>query len=227
MANQSTLVVDTGRQTGAAATRRLRRDGKVPGVVYGLAEEPTPIAVVYSDLRVALTSDAGLNALLSLDVDGTTQLCLLKELQRHPVRDEVTHVDFLRVDPNQEIEVSVPIQLTGEAREVVNANGMVDQTMFTLDVYSLPTAIPNELTADVTELIVGDSVRVADIALPAGVRTEVDEEEAVAIGVVTRSTLEAMRADEEAAALADEEGLTAAATEGDAEEGDGDGDGED
>jgi len=121
------------------------------------------------------------------------------------VRDEVVHVDFIRIDPNQEIQVDVPIVLTGEAKKVEQASGMVDQNLFSLSIYAKPSAIPNELEADVSELDVGDSVRVEDLQLPTGVRTEVDAEETVAVGTVTRSTIESM-AEEEAAEAAAEEG---------------------
>ena len=104
---------------------------------------------------------------------------------------------------------------------------MVDQSMFTLSVYSRPDNIPTELTADVTELDVNETITVADVALPEGVRTEVDPEESIASGVVTRSTLEAMRAEEEAEAAALLEGEEGEAGEAGAGEGDDGGDGGD
>ena len=180
------LQAELGREQGSSATRRLRRENKIPGVLYGLGQDPVSLAVMYGELRAALSTDAGLNQLISLDLDGDQQLSIVKELQRHPVRDEVTHVDFLRVDPNQEIAVDVPIIMEGDARKVTDENGMVDQAMFTLTVLATPTTIPNEVTVDISDLEVNDSVRVSDIVLPSGVRTEVDPEEAVAIGTVTR-----------------------------------------
>lgn len=207
------LQAELGRELGSSATRRLRRENKIPGVLYGLGDEPVSVAVAYGELRAALSTDAGLNQLINLDLGGDKALSIVKELQRHPVRDEVIHVDFLRVDPNQELSVEVPIILLGEARKVTDESGMVDQTLFALEVLATPTTIPNELTVDISDLEINESVRVADIALPAGVRTEVDPEEAVAVGTVTRSTLESMAADE--AAEAGEE------AEGDAGEGDG------
>ncbi len=199
---------DVGRELGSSASRRLRREGKIPGVIYGLDIDPLSLAVEYGDLRQALTTDAGLNALIQLNVGEEQQLSIVKDLQRHPFRDEVIHVDFIRIDPNAEIEVEVPIVLEGEAKKVTDESGMVDQTLFSLTVLSSPNSIPNELTVDISELEINESVRVADISLPAGVRTEVDEEEAVAIGTVTRSTMEAM-AEEEAAEAASEEGADA------------------
>jgi len=219
MTNQVALRATTNRLQGSRENRRLRRTGQLPGVVYGLGLDTQPVAVDYREARGALTTDAGLNAILNLDVDGDQQLCIVKEVQRHPVRDEVIHVDFLRVDPNVEVEVDVPIVLTGEAREVANENGMVDQSLFTISVYAKPMSIPNELEVDISALTVGDSIRVGDVPLPDGVRAATDADEAVAVGMVTRSTLEAMAAEEAAlaaAAAAEEGGEAPAAADGDA-----------
>ena len=201
------LVLNTEEKTtiGSRSSRRLRRDGKVPGVLYGLGQDPEIFSVDYGDLRGALTTDAGLNALIQLSVNGTNQLSILKSLQRHPVKDEVIHVDFVRIDPNQELAVEVPIVLEGVAKKVTDQNGMVDQTMFYLSVLSLPDSIPNELTADVSELEINDAIRVSDVVLPEGVRTEVDPEEAIAVGTVTRSTMESMAAEEASEVEGDEE----------------------
>ena len=201
------LVLNTEEKTtiGSRSSRRLRRDGKVPGVLYGLGQDPEIFSVDYGDLRGALTTDAGLNALIQLSVNGTNQLSILKTLQRHPVKDEVIHVDFVRIDPNQELAVEVPIVLEGVAKKVTDQNGMVDQTMFSLSVLSLPDSIPNELTADVSELEINDAIRVSDVVLPEGVRTEVDPEEAIAVGTVTRSTMESMAAEEASEVEGDEE----------------------
>lgn len=201
------LVLNTEEKTtiGSRSSRRLRRDGKVPGVLYGLGQDPEIFSVDYGELRGALTTDAGLNALIQLSINGTNQLTILKTLQRHPVKDEVIHVDFVLVDPKQELAVEVPIVLEGVAKKVTDQNGMVDQTMFSLSVLSLPDAIPNELTADVSELEINDAIRVSDVILPEGVRTEVDPEEAIAVGTVTRSTMESIAAEEASELEADEE----------------------
>ena len=199
------LVLDTqdDRELGSRSSRRLRREGRVPGVLYGLGQDPLTFSVDYGELRGALTTEAGLNALIQINVGGSAQLSILKNLQRHPVKDEVIHVDFVRVDPNKELEVEVRLTLEGDAKKVTDQNGMVDQTMFSLSVLSLPDSIPNELSVDVSDLEINDSVRVGDIQLPEGVRTEVDLEETVAVGTVTRSTMESIAA-EEAAEAAEE-----------------------
>ncbi len=208
------LTASTGRLQGTRATRRLRREGKVPGVVYGLGADPVAVSVEYAELRGVLTTEAGLNGLIALEVDGGSQLCIVKELQRHPVRGEVNHVDFIRLDPDVEVAVEVPIVLLGQAKKVLDENGMVDQPMFSLLVLSKPDAIPNELTVDVSDLEVGSSIRVGDVALPAGVRTEVDLDDAVAVGTLTRSTLEAIAEEEAAEAEAEAEAAGEAGDEG-------------
>ncbi|MBH99383.1 MAG: 50S ribosomal protein L25 [Acidimicrobiaceae bacterium] len=196
------LTADTSRITGTRSSRRLRREGRVPAVVYGLSQDPVSIDVAWPDLRQALTTDAGVNAVIHLDLGGDRQMSIVKDIQRHPVRRDVTHVDFLRIDPKQDVTVDVPIVMVGEAKEVTDADGMVDQNLFTLTVNSAPDSIPNELEVDISGLTIGDSLRVADIALPSGVTTDVDLEETVAVGMITRSTLEAMAAEEAAEAEA-------------------------
>ena len=214
------LTAHTGRITGTRSSRRLRREGMVPAVVYGLGADPVSVAVEWPALRKALTTDAGVNALLTLDIEGDQQLSIVKDIQRHPTRRDVIHVDFIRLDANAEVEVEVPVILIGDAKKVTDVSGMVDQTMFALSVLSKPNAIPTELPVDISELEVGEAIHVSDVALPEGVRTEVDGEETIASALVTRSTLEAMRADEAADAEDGEEGAAAPADGGDSEGGD-------
>ena len=217
------LTATTGRLTGTRSSRRLRSEGLVPAVLYGLSEDPVSISVDWPELRKALSTDAGTNALITIDVEGTKQLSIVKDIQRHPTRRDVLHVDFIRLDPNADVEVEVPLILTGEARKVHQVSGMVDQTAFTLSVFSKPDNIPTEVTADVSELEVGETITVGDVQMPEGVRAAADAEETVASAVVTRSTIEAMRA-EEAADAAAEAGESAEGASADGEGGD---DGED
>jgi large subunit ribosomal protein L25 len=192
----------TGRELGTRPSRRLRRCGRVPAVVYGMGSAPLTVSVDRTDLRAALNTEAGLNALITLDVEGGRQLSIVKDLQRHPVRRDVLHVDFLRIDPDQEVEVDVPLILTGEAKKVTQASGMVDQVMHHLRVLAKPADIPVEVTADVSGLEVGSSLRVSDIGLPAGVTPAGDADATFAVGLITRSTKEYLRqlkAEEEAA----------------------------
>ena len=209
------LSAETSRTTGTRSSRRLRREGRVPAVVYGLSQDPVSIDVDWPELRRVLTTDAGVNAVIHLEFGGEKQMSIVKDIQRHPVRRDVTHIDFLRIDPKQDVTVDVPVVMVGEAKEVTDADGMVDQNMFSLSVSAAPDNIPNELEIDISDLTVGDSKRVGDISLPIGVTTEVDPEETVAVGMITRSTLEAMAAEEAAEAAAAAEGEFAEGAEGD------------
>ena len=118
------------------------------------------------------------------------------------MRRDVLHVDFIRVDPAREAVVDVPIVFVGEAEEVTNNDGMVDQNLFALTISSTPGNIPTEIEIDISALTIGDALRVGDLVLPEGVTTELDPDDAVAVAMITRSTLEAMAAEEEAAAAA-------------------------
>ena len=198
------ISVTTDRPLGSRSARRLRAEGKVPAVVYGLGEDSVPVSVDWSDLRRALTTDAGLNALITLDVDGEQQLSIIKDLQRDPVRRNVTHVDFIRIDREAEIQVEVPIVLTGQAEAVEREDGTVAHLMFTILVNSKPDTIPDELTIDVTDMEIGDAIRVADLDLPAGVSTDLDPEEVIVTAMVSRSTIEVAAEEEAAEALAEE-----------------------
>ncbi|MDP6867106.1 MAG: 50S ribosomal protein L25 [Acidimicrobiales bacterium] len=197
------LTAETTRTTGTRSSRRLRREGRVPAVVYGLSQDPVSIDVDWPELRRVLTTDAGVNAVIHLEFGGEKQMSIVKDIQRHPIRRDVTHIDFLRIDPKQDVTVDVPVVMVGEAKEVTDADGMVDQNMFSLSVNAAPDNIPNELEIDISDLTVGSSKRVGDISLPVGVTTDVDLEETVAVGMITRSTLEAMAAEEAAEAAAE------------------------
>ena len=178
-----TLPAHTGRPTGSRPSKRLRAEGKVPATVYGLGSESVSVSVDWRELRHALTTDAGMNALINLEIDGhASELTIVKEMQRHPIRRSVLHVDFLRVSRDVAIEVEVPIVLEGEAEEVTRNDGIVEQALFHLTVKAKPGSIPNELTVDISALTIGGAVRVSDLVLPEGVETEVDPEEAVVLG---------------------------------------------
>jgi large subunit ribosomal protein L25 len=174
-----TLKATTGRALGTGPAKRLRVEGKVPGVVYGLDADPIPVSVEWRPLREALTTDAGLNALIDLDIDGDIALTIVKELQRHPIRGNVLHIDFLRVSADAEITVDVPVVLEGEAKAVESENGVVDQILMAVSINAKPADIPNEITVDISGLTIGDAIRVSDLSLPAGVSTDLDPEDAV------------------------------------------------
>ncbi len=184
------LLAEPGRPTGSRPSRRLRVEGRVPAIVYGPGVDPVAVTVNGRDLRSALTTGAGLNAVLSLQVDGQSYLTMARELQRHPVRGNVIHVDFQVVDPNREVSAEVPITLVGEATELNRADGVLDQQMFALPVFARPADIPPGLEVDISEVAIGTAIRVAEISLPEGTRTDVDPESVVVAGQPPRVQVE-------------------------------------
>ena len=211
MADDITLVAETGRTTGSAASRRLRANGKVPAVLYGRGAEPVSLTVDWRDLRAALTTDKGLNALLTLKVGSKKTTALVKDLQRHPVRRDVLHVDFLSVDVDVVISTDVPIVLEGEAILVIREQGVVDQVMNAIVVQAKPEDIPGHLSVDVSALEIGHTLTVADLQLPPGVAIEVDPEETV---VTAQLTSLALAEEEEGEGEEGEEGAEGEGAEG-------------
>jgi large subunit ribosomal protein L25 len=161
----------------------LRAEGRVPATVYGLGSDAVSVSVDWRELRGALTTDAGVNALINLEIDGhASELTIVKDLQRHAIRRSVLHVDFLRVSRDVAIEVDVPIVLHGEAEEVTRNDGVVDHMLFQLTIRAKPGAIPNEISVDISELSINEAIRVGDLTLPPGVETDADPEEPIVIG---------------------------------------------
>jgi len=199
------IVAETGRRTGTRSSGRLRGEGRIPAVIYGHGIDPISIAVDARELRQALSTDAGLNALLSLDVDGTSHLTMARVLQRHPVRHTVMHVDFQIVRRDEVMSVEVQISLVGEADLVSRENGVVDQQLHSLTVKATPDRIPHGIEVDISALEVGSTIRVADISLPAGVETEVDPEAPVVVGQPPQAAAEAEAMDAEVEAVAAEQ----------------------
>ena len=179
---ETTLTAHTGRATGSSATRRLRTDGRIPGVVYGHGSEPVSVAVVAREFQIAMSGEAGLNTLLQLEVDGKNLLTMARDIQHHPVRNVVTHVDFLIVNRDELISTEVTINLVGEAVEVAHGDGIVDQQLFTLHVKAKPTEIPPSVDIDISSLTIGSALHVSDIVIPPGVELETDPAATVVAG---------------------------------------------
>lgn len=211
------IVAETGRSTGSRPSGRLRMEGKIPAVIYGHGIDPISVAIEGRALRSALTTDAGLNALVSLDVDGTSHLTMARVLQRHPVRNTVVHVDFQIVRRDEVMSVEVPITIVGEAEAVFRGDGVVDQQLYTLTVNATPDRIPHSIDVDISDLEIGSTIRVSDLRLPVGTETDLDPEIAVIVGQPPQAAAEAEAIEEAEAAAAEEaggDGAPAGAEEG-------------
>ncbi len=197
---QVNLRAYTGRVHGSRESRRIRREGAVPGIVYGHGLDPLSVAVGRRELYAVLHTEAGLNALINLQVNGDEYLTVAREVQRHPVRGDIIHLDFIRISLDEAIEAEVPVEFVGVPVGVREGNGIVETPSTSVVVSALPTAIPSHVTLDITDLNVGDSARVADLPELSGV-TYVTEPDHLLIMVALPAVAQV-----EAAAEAPEEG---------------------
>ncbi len=193
---------------GRGASRRMRRAGKAPGIVYGGAAKPTPIELDHNALFHALRNEAFHSSILTMKLDGSATKVLLRDVQMHPFRNEILHVDFQRIDENRKIHMKVPLHFVNEAvSPAVKLSGaIVSHVTAELDITCLPKDLPEFIEVDLSALDVGKSVHVSELKMPAGVAvvTHGKLDPVVATAVVPRGNVEA----EEAAAA---EGAAAAA----------------
>jgi large subunit ribosomal protein L25 len=192
------------RNEGRGASRRLRRAGKAPGIVYG-AGEPTPIEVDHNALVHALKSEAFHASILTMKLDGGSQRVLLRDVQMHPFRNEVLHVDFQRIDETRKIHMKVPLHYVNEAGSpaVKLGGAIISHIANELDVMCLPKDLPEFIEVDLSTLESGKSVHVSEIALPAGVTAVTHgKDPVIATAIVPKAHAEAEEAAPEAAAAA-------------------------
>jgi large subunit ribosomal protein L25 len=173
MPDDVVLLAEPRSERGSRPAGRLRRAGRVPGVVYGRGGETLAITVPARELNHILAH--GVNTLITLKLDGADQLALARQVQRHPTRGELVHVDFVRVSTDVAISAEVALRMIGEPVGVRDG-GLLEQSVFTLAIEAKPQDIPGEIEADVSELGIGDQLRVSDLTLPAGVATNVEPE---------------------------------------------------
>jgi large subunit ribosomal protein L25 len=195
MASQTTkLSIDTRETSSSRATRRLRREGLVPGVLYGGADEPLAFAVNERELRHAL---AARGAVVELQIDGSATSAVLKDSQIHPVRGETLHVDFLRVDLRQSISATVPLEFVGaEDAPGAREGGVLEYVTREVTIEALPNDIPQAIQVDVSGMAVNDTLLLSAVTPPDGVTLTDDLEETV-VATLTPPSIDA-EAEEEA-----------------------------
>jgi len=156
--------------TGKGASRRLRRSGMLPGIVYGAHQEPTMISLRHHELTHALENEAFYSNLLTLNVDGKAHTVVLKALQRHPAKPFVMHADFQRVQADEKIRLHVPIHFINEAAcPGIKAGGQASHVMTDVEVSCLPKDLPEYIEVDMSQLEMGAIVHASQLNLPAGV----------------------------------------------------------
>jgi large subunit ribosomal protein L25 len=211
----ATLAAQRRSASGKGAAGRTRREGLVPAVVYGLDAESVPVSVPSRELSHLLASAAGANTLFTLKIDGSEQLALARQIQRHPVKGTLLHVDFVRVRADQTIQAEVPVHLTGDA-EGVGRGGVLEQFLYTVSVEAKPADVPNSLEIDISTLEIGDAAHVRDLTVPVGVVVVNDLDDVLAQISAPRVAEEGVPAEGEAA-----EGEGATGAEGGGGEGGG------
>jgi large subunit ribosomal protein L25 len=217
-AQSTTLNAEPRDRAHSRATRRLRRDGRVPGVLYGRGVDPQPFSVDARELRLAL---AGAGAVLDVALDGESTSAILKDSHRHPVRGDVLHVDLLRVDLNKPIESLVPIHLVGaEDAPGVKEGGVLEHVTRELTVEALPNDIPEAIEHDVSHMEMLGTELLSAVTAPPGVTFKDDPDETVVASVTPPRVEEEPDEIEEETGVVGEDGEPVAEAAGDEAAGD-------
>ena len=204
MANAS-LTAETRSPGNKKAAKALRREGKVPGVIYGHGREPQPLSIGGVELGKLLDQIAPESTIVDVSIGTQTTKALIREIQRHPIKQGILHVDFQEIHAGEKLRLEVPIHLVGTADGVRNQGGVLDQVLRAVEIEVLPADIPERVELDVSALVIGRSLHVYDLNIPnATILTDKD---------LTIATVAAPRAEEEVApaAAAVVEGAEAAA----------------
>jgi large subunit ribosomal protein L25 len=203
-----TLEVAAREKRGKGAAGRLRREGKVPAVIYGGGREPVAITVDQKEItELVAKSEHGARSIFLLSLAGTDQKrhVMLKEVQVDPIKGGMTHIDFVRVVMDQKIRTTVPVHVVGLADGVKNHGGILEFQVRDVHVECLPGAIPDSIDVDVSPLGVHDVIRISDLAIPEGVQILEDRERVVISIGVPRAEVAAEMAPEAEAAVAEPE----------------------
>ena len=196
MAQQAKLTVQTRTQVGRNAIKKVRKEGLIPGVIYGVGHEPINLEVNGRQLSTVLAHASSENILLELEiVDGDNKrnsLAMIQEVQHHPIQRQILHVDFHAVSATDKITAEVPIETIGEPIGVKTNGGLLEHNLRDLEVECLPADLPERIEVDVTNLDINQSIHVKDLKLPPGV-------EAVTDADLTVVAVSAPRVDEEPA----------------------------
>jgi large subunit ribosomal protein L25 len=227
MSDALNLPAETRERAGKGASRALRREGRIPAVIYGGKEEPTPIHVEEKELVRQLGTGHFMNSIVMIDVGGNSVRTLPKDVAFHPVNDRPTHVDFLRLAKDAKIEVAIPVVFVNEEESPgLKKGGVLNVVRHELDLVCEADKIPSQIEIDVTGREVGDSIHISEIALPEGSESAITDRDFTIATLVAPSALKKAETEDEEEVAADEVEATAqsgddAGEGGDAEGGDG------
>jgi large subunit ribosomal protein L25 len=188
------LAATTRSTIGKGAARTMRRAGRVPGVVYGHARTPQSLALDNHELARLLEHISAENTIVELIVDGKSSRTLIREIQRHPFRRQILHVDFQELVAGEKVTVRIPIVLVGTAAGVRVDGGVLDQTLRDLEIEVDPVNMPNHIDVDVNDVVIGQSIHVRDLVLPPGVESLTDMDTTVCVCAAPRAVIETVAA---------------------------------
>lgn len=170
MASVFEFVAEARSVTGSAAAKVVRRQGKVPAVIYGGNVDPEMLLLDHNDLLKHLAHEAVYSHVLDVTIDGKTEKAVLKHIQRHPAKPQILHIDFLRVDDSHKLKVHVPLHFINEASSVgVKKGGVITHSMTDVEVLCMPSALPEYIEVDMAAVDVGSTLHLSDLVLPQGV----------------------------------------------------------
>ena len=175
---------------GKGAARTLRSQGQIPAVIYGHGREPQPLSLNARDLDKMLGHIQAESTVIEVTVGGQTSKTLIREIQRHPIKRQILHVDFQALVAGEKVTVSIPILLTGVPEGVRLGGGVLDQTLRDLEIEVDPSNIPDHVELDVTNMVIGDSMHVSDLSVPSGVEVLDAPEASVAVVAAPRAVIE-------------------------------------
>ncbi len=195
----ASLSASVRTDTGKGAARSLRRSGQIPAVIYGSAREALSLAINQRDLDRLLQTIAAESTVIELTLDGgRTSKTLIREIQRHPFKRQILHLDFQELVAGEKVTVSIPILLVGIPDSVRLGGGVMDQVLRELEIEVDPANIPNRIELDVSHLDIGHSLHVSDLKLPEGVTVLADPETTICVVAIPRAIVETPAAGVEA-----------------------------
>jgi len=211
---------------GSAESRRLRKDGNIPAIVYGLGMDPLSVALNAREFRNALKTEAGTNVIINLEVGSDNFTALAREIQKHPYRDEYLHIDLIQIDLTQTVEADVQIDFVGVPIGVKEEGGLVQTINSSISISALPTNIPTSIELDVSALNVGDNLTATDVSLPEGVELANEDDESLLVTITLPRAAVEEEEDLDELGMEGEEGADGESAEEAAEEGSSDESGE-
>ena len=196
----ASLSAEMRTESGKGVARKLRAAGRIPGVIYGHAREATSLSLVARDFDKLLQHIAAGSTVVELTLNGATTKTLIREIQRHPFKKQIMHVDFQELVAGEKVTIDVPLVFVGIPEGVRLSGALLEQIMHSIEVFADPTSIPNHIDVDVTNLGMGHSLHVRDLQLPEGIEVLSDEDATICAVIAPRAVVEAVAAEGDAVA---------------------------